>query len=799
MNADVIMFRKVLLASIFYASISYASLEDYDLAFMEGNLSKSHPSYRFVSFGVSLGYNKVDVVLNNDAKMTSLNVDFLDNDGNIEPCFNADQLHKLGVKANADNWRKNYCFLVKDISEDAFYRFDGSKLLLNLYVPRVNLLRKKYQTMTSPELWESGINSLKFNYNSYASVNDDDEIEGYVGANAILSLGQWRIKQSGSLYKSDNYHQSTVGSLYAYTDLDPILAQLSVGQINSTSGMAVNSSIPITGLKINTSDMMLNPKWNLYSPTIRGRVNSASARVSIIDRKRVVFSEVLSTGEFEIKDFDVSSVGSELMLVVEESDGTIRSRDIPYTKLPDMLKNETYKYSFAIGQYRNENTAITPTLLSGRLQYGFKAFTSELDMLLSENYQYIEAGSVFDLGRIGAVSVGGGVSFTENEFGYLLHTSYAQYINSTNTSVQFMGTQYRSKKFNSFEDYINSRNLNEKIKNTYDISINQPIFDTSLSVGYRKQTYHESKSNNNSSFYASTSFMLGKSSITINVAKEDSLSLNDEDEISYGLNVTVPLDIIENSQVSSFFTQRESSSYNTLSFNKNSKMSNYNLSIQSDFSNEKISNSYSAEVQKTTTFADLGARINWDNDSHKFTLTSKGAGVFYRNGLLLSPYINETSAIIELGEGAEDVLINEQHMTNSQGSAIISYSRPYKVNNVDLDTSFSENTDITEAPSGYVPRKGSTILIKMDANVGMRKLVKINSEEDLFGTPVFDYKTQNQVTYIGMDNILYLSGLKKNGVHLFSIGSGDSRCDFELNMDDLSHSINDLAYVECKG
>ncbi len=157
-----------------------------------------------------------------------------------------------------------------------------------------------------------------------------NKCNGYIGVNGLLSLGEWRIKGSASYYKTNNYSNYDNGDVYAFTDIDPISSQLSIGQITTSSGLSVNSSLPITGMKLQQSQQMLNPKWSSYAPVIKDRVNSTSAKVTVLDENRVIFSQVFTTGEFEISEFDVASVGSDLKLVIEEDNGTVRHKMIPY-------------------------------------------------------------------------------------------------------------------------------------------------------------------------------------------------------------------------------------------------------------------------------------------------------------------------------------------------------------------------------------------------------------------------------------------------------------------------------------
>ncbi|WP_039987500.1 fimbria/pilus outer membrane usher protein [Vibrio owensii] len=786
---------------LIYTSVSLASDHNYQLDFIQGDLSNFDSSW--LTSKIAVGTHSVDVVLNEQGSIPrnpiSMKLDFIETKEGIQPCFNTNQLSILGVAPNVDQYRANYCYLVSDISVDARYKYSGNISLVRLYVPNVNIQQTNHELMTNPDIWEHGINSLKFNYNSYVSVDEDEEVDGYVSVNALLSLGPWRIKHNGSLYRSQYHTQSMTGDLYAYTDIDHLRSEVAFGQISSTSGLSVNSSIPILGMKQETSEVMYSPNWGRYAPVIRGRVNSTSAKVSVFDNQRVVYSEVFNTGEFEITEFDITAVGSELKLIIEESDGTTREKTIPYTKLPDMLRNNTYKYSFAFGRYRNDFINTHPMIATGRFQYGFESFTAEIAAFLTEDYQYIEVANAFDFGNFGAVSIGAGLSNAQNESGYLLQTSYAKHIDSTKTSLQFVGTQYRSDTFMTFDDFVSSLSLRDPIKNTFDLSLTQQFSDISFYLGYRNETYHEIKLKNKWSLYGSVNFMLGDVDVSLNVTKDEQENYKQNSQVVYGLNVSIPLDIISDARLSNYFTQRENNTFNTLSFSKEHNNDTYNIAVQSEFGDVDTQHSISGSVKKKTDVADLEIRGYWKDEYQKLTLSAKGGGIAHSGGLVLAPYVNDTSAIVDFGDGAEDIILNQSqyNKTNRNGQGIVPYARSYKSNSISLDTTQSSNTEINEMPRRFVPRKGATILVNVDASVGVRKLVKIISDENLFSVPV-KRMTGEQVTYVGMDNVAYLSGLKDNKLESFKLG-GNIECQFDLDMSIESEDINELAYVECKG
>ena len=307
----------IFLLVFIHSEIAFANaVNEYELGFLKDSLKNYNFDSSWINSGIAEGMHSIDVSINdlNGASfdLIKMKVNFIHHEGDVQPCFSYQQLQQLKIKPSSDQLANRECFLVADINPEARFYYKSNKSLVQLFIPSISFEQSKSRTYTEPELWEEGINNLKFKYNSYLSTDKHGNVDGYLGLNTLLSLDKWRLKHSGSYYRSNNYSQGLSGDLYAFTDVDSLYSQFSLGEISSTSGFSVNSSIPITGISLVSSELMTNPNWSSYAPVIRGRVNSLSARVSVLDNQRVIYSEELSTGEFEIRNFDVSATGSDL-------------------------------------------------------------------------------------------------------------------------------------------------------------------------------------------------------------------------------------------------------------------------------------------------------------------------------------------------------------------------------------------------------------------------------------------------------------------------------------------------------
>ncbi|MFV0595556.1 fimbria/pilus outer membrane usher protein [Shewanella sp.] len=790
------MIRLIFIFSFFFSAYSHGKIGsgEYDLDFLSGTSESIGGDW--LKFGLEPGFHSVGVTLDNIYDLT-MKVEFINVVEDVVPCFTAKQLAILGI---VKPLVPKSCYVMEDINEDATYDYSSSRSTVTLHIPDVNKVKLDRKFKASKELWDHGINHAKLNYNSYLSTDTDGYNNSYIALNALASLGRWRFVGSSSYYRADSFSSYNIGDLYTYTDIDSISSQLSFGQIKTSSRSNVNSSIPLSGVRISLSEQMINPKWNSYAPIIKDRVNSTSAKVTIMDGDKVVFSKIYSTGEFVISDLDIQAVGSTLVLVIEESDGTVRKKGVVYSKLPNMLKSGAYDYSFSLGQYRGSGSTVEePYLFTGKFAYGFSRFTQEASFIVSDDYRYLESISTVDLEDIGAFSLGAGIS-SSDEFneGYMLQASYAKYIENTDTGIQFAGTQYRSKNFKTLQESLEYSSSYLNIKNKIDISMNQKVGDYYLYFGYRRNSYHDRAVRADESLYSSFNFMLGPATVGINVSKD---YYNDnESEISYGLNVSVPFGTKNRTIVSDYLSGNNNGSFNnTLGITHSNTNTTYNLSVLTNSGADNTTHGVSGSVNNNSKYGYFGARVDLAESNEKLTLSGFGGIIGYEDGFVLAPQVGETTAIFDFGDGAEGVILNNDinSQTNSDGVGVVPYPVPYGYNQINIDTSKSPNVSVFNGSGGFVPRRGATILVPVKARVGVRKLVSIDSKVDFFTQPVFEKASGNRISFVGTDNIVYIPGLKSGKTNEFYIGE-DEKCNFNVDMNNHNDKLNDLINIVCE-
>ncbi|MDA0108453.1 fimbria/pilus outer membrane usher protein [Vibrio sp. La 4.2.2] len=784
---------------------------DFDLSFMNSDISGEKLDTRWFEQAIAPGEHMIDVELNGLSSQRML-VEFKQSAANdIQPCLSKIQLLDLNIKLPEVG---KSCYTLTDISPMATANYISSQSLLVLTVPDINIEKKDGKLKTPPSKWDQGVNSVKLNYNSYISgTSNSSAVNGYLGVQGLATFGMWRLKGGGNLYKNGDAFSSNLSDFFVYRDIDSITSRANFGEIRSSNISAINGSLPLTGLSLAKATGMYKSHWNNYVPVLKD-VALSSAKVTVLQNGLVLYSRVVPPGEFEIDDLDVSSTGADLELVIEESNGQIRRRTIPFTKLPSLLREGSFNYSVSAGQYRNSNSSVQPAVLTGGLEYGLGVITPKFSSLLSEQYYYGELGVTYDLGQFGAMSFESGAtrytSFEDNQqhSGFILKSLYAKQFYRSATSLQLVGYQYRSPDFLSFEEFVSTASdmdSNEQtrlgLRNRFEVSVNQPISEATLYLSYKYDTYHNS-SLSGTSLYSSLNFNLGRVSVGMNYTISDTVQTNYgvTSDKRIGLSLSLPFGENNDSSVvfSSTHEQNTGALNNQLSYNGRTGNYDYSTTVSQTSNDTKTGNtSVSAMVRNSTPYGQFSANVESNGETTSGSLSANGGLLIYDGGIVAAQYLGETTAVVKVDD-AENLIVNHNPTlrTNKDGIAVIPYSNDYGSNKVYINAEENSDVQLVEFSKNYVPRRGSTVLIDLKARVGKRVLVKLNTDANLFGEPVVSLDNQSdEMSFVGTDNIVYLSGIKPDQSATFVVGSG--LCEFSISVSPDSKSLQDIVERSC--
>lgn len=148
--------------------------------------------------------------------------------------------------------------------------------------------------------------------------------------------------------------------------------------------------------------MLPNSKQG-FSPIVRG-VAQTNALVKVIQNGNVVYQENVPPGAFTLDHIQPTGSAGDLTVVVTEADGSEQSFNVPFSAVPNMLKQGVTKYSLMAGNVNQDNTDYSPSFFQGTVQYGLNnVLTGYTGTTLSNDYRAYLVGSGLNL-PIGAVS-----------------------------------------------------------------------------------------------------------------------------------------------------------------------------------------------------------------------------------------------------------------------------------------------------------------------------------------------------------------------------------------------------------
>jgi len=680
----------------------------------------------------------------------------------LTPCLSAELLGQMGVRLDsiAEPERlTTRCVDLQAMIPGAEIDFDGSQLLLAISIPHI-AMRRDVHGQIDPERWDHGINAAFVNYqataqqgtNRYRGRQNTDDL--YL--NSGINLGPWRLRSNQSLRQNDDGKREWARAYaYAQRDLPGTHANLTLGE-TFTSG-DVFRSLPIKGALIGSDMGMLPDVLQGYAPVIRG-VAQTRAKLEIFQNGYPIYTTYVSPGPYEIDDLSTNGGSGELEIVLTEADGQVRRFTQSFASVGNLLREGVWRYSAALGRYNGAQNLEQPLLWQGTLAMG-TGWHSTLygGLMASDFYRAGTVGAARDLGRFGALSLD--LTHSSADIGTLDSSqvqgmSYAlKYGKSfaSNTNLRFAGYRYSTEGYRDFDEAVRQRSHDShwygSRRSRLEASIYQNIGTSSaLSLTLSQQDYWQSSHTQRQyQLNASTQFQ----GVGLNLFASQSLNSSRGNDRQVGLSVTMPLDFGHSANATfdaqkngEYFTQRA-----TLSGSTDQNRLNYQASV----SHEDSGQSAALSLGYQAPFGSLGAGLTQGQDYRNVSLNASGALLLHADGVEAGPYLGETTALVEVpGIAGVGVLNAVGVKTNERGYALAPYLRPYRTNQLVLQTDqLGPEVEIDNGTAQVVPRRGAVVKASFPARTVTRLLItgRTASGQTLpFGAQLADEKG----TVIGM-------------------------------------------------
>jgi len=412
------------------------------------------------------GTYKVALYINNNFfEDTSIRF-ILTPENKTEACFDAKLLTRANIlvkKQTEINSDSEHCEPLTHLVDHSSYTFDFSRLKLDLSIPN-SFIKQTPRGYVSPAMLSEGSSIGFINYitNYYYSKYDvsgskSSQDSTYVSLNGGVNFGQWQFRQQSSLINSDQGFKWNNIRSYINRPLIGINSELSLGQLYGTGRFF--SGLSFNGLSLRTDDRMLPDSMRGYAPVIQG-VAKTFARVSVLQDGREIYQTTVAAGPFKISDLYPTNFNGDLEVVVTEADGTSSSFYVPFSAVPESLRQGAFKYNLDIGRTRGigEDTVFSNITT----QYGLNnMITLNNGLRVADGYVAAMFGTAYT-NYIGAFAVEATYSHAklpEQDYvdGWMFGANYSKTFQRTSTTLALAGYRFSTSGYYDLPNVISLR------------------------------------------------------------------------------------------------------------------------------------------------------------------------------------------------------------------------------------------------------------------------------------------------------------------------------------------------------
>lgn len=495
-------------ALLYSNSALCAELVEYDHTFLMGNDASNIDLSRYTEGNPTRpGIYDVSVYINDQPIMSqSIAFAVIEGKKNAQACITQKNLLQFHISSPDKNSGKAIllkrdddlgdCLNLAEMISQSSIRYDVNDQRLDIDVPQAWIM-KNYQNYVDPSLRENGINAamLSYNLNGYHSESPgrtNDSI--YAAFNGGINLGAWRLRASGNYNWMTNVHSDyDFQNRYLQRDLASLRSQLVIGE-SYTTGETFDS-VSIRGIRLYSDSRMLPPVLASFAPIIHGVANT-NAKVTVMQNGYKIYETTVPPGAFAIDDLSPSGYGSDLIVTIEEADGTKRTFSQPFSSVVQMLRPGVGRWDISAGQVLKDSIQDEPNLFQASYYYGLNNYlTGYTGIQLTDNNY---TAGLLGLGMntpVGAFSVDvthSNVSIPDDKTyqGQSYRISWNKLFENTSTSLNIAAYRYSTQHYLGLNDALtlidevehpeqdlepkSMRNYS-RMKNQVTVSINQPL------------------------------------------------------------------------------------------------------------------------------------------------------------------------------------------------------------------------------------------------------------------------------------------------------------------------------------
>jgi outer membrane usher protein len=656
------------------------------------------------------------------------------------------------------NPTSNACWEIEQLVPDSSSTYDPSEQILNISIAQANL-RRQARGYVPPELWTQGVTAgtLAYQFNDFAthaSANGAGSTtnSSYLGLNAGFNAGPWHFRETASLLAgSGQKTQFQQSQAYVGRDFPDIKSQMMVGNVYS-DGQLLNS-FSVIGATLMSDDRMYPDSERGFAPAIHG-VALSNAKVQIRQNNIVIYDAVVPPGPFNITDLYPTGFGGDLVVSVTESDGSVRTFNVPFSAAPMSLREGRLRYSLVGGKLNHTSVHGDKFVAEGNVQYGQSNTWTLNGALLS--------ASRYNAGLVGAAvntdfgSVVSNLTFASynkpsqgNQNGASVNAAWSKLFTGTNTNLSFAAYRYSSANFYTLQDAMSSLAAEQNGNSTYNPNRQRQQINMNVSQSFgRYGTLNFSGNSTNfwvnpnsaynpgtltgySASYGFNTYGIGVSTSATRTYSSlaGSVPVN---TISLGVNIPLNLGERNFSMVNGQVTHN-SDSGTTEQANWSGSFGNlneYSAGLSESHTSSKSSGASTSTLVNGSyraPLALLSASAGTGSGHSQASFSASGGLIVHEGGVTFSPMMGDTMALVHVEDGEGIEIANfPSAPVDSNGYTIMPFLSPYQQNTVSLDLSkVSLQTSVENAYQQVAPHAGAVAMLNFTKAKGISVFIEV--------------------------------------------------------------------------
>lgn len=791
-----------------------ADVVEYDSSFLMGDGAASIDVSRYSDGNPTPAGTYTVKVFVNEKPVASQTIPFIDvGKKSAEACLTPKNLAQLHIKQpeivgekavlKRGDEESDDCLNLPALIDQSSVEFDMGDQRLDITVPQA-WVNKGYEGYVEPSLWESGIPAalLSYNINGYHNTNNGvDNDSMYAAFNTGVNLGTWRFRANGNYnWDKDNGSNFDFQNRYVQRDLPALRSQLIMGE-SYTTGETFDS-VSIRGVRLYSDSRMLPSQLANYAPVIRGVANT-NAKVTVTQSGYKIYEATVPPGPFEINDLSPSGYGSDLIVTIEEADGSKRTFSQPFSSVMQMQKPGVGRWDFSAGEVNDDDIHDKPYLAQGTYYYGLNNYLTAYSGIQGTNNHYLAGLIGVGLNTpFGALALDVTHSRTEipddkTYQGQSYRLTWNKLIEPTNTSFNVAAYRYSTQDYLGLNDalqLIDDAKYNDddqrdtmdnyaRMKNQITLSISQPLQDGETDYGsfYLSGSWTDYWATGDSRSDYTLGYGKGFSWGSMSINLQRTWDEDGEKDDSLYINLSIPLANLlggedRRSGFTSLSTQMRTdfNGGHNLSMNSsgNNEDNTLNYSVNTGYTMQKEDKNISdvgGYVSYQSPWGDISASASANNDSNRqYSLSTDGGFILHSGGLTFTNdnFSNSDALVLVKAPGAKGARINGGGSTIDRwGYGASNALSAYRENQVSLDIDTLENdVELKSTSTMLVPRDGAVVFASFETDQGRSAIITMTRNDGKtipFGAEVFEGNTP--IGNMGQGGQAFVRGINDRG------------------------------------